>query len=56
MAAAQRPSAVAALATTPSAPPPWNTPPCWYLLGTQDKVIPPPLQRFMAERVNATIA
>jgi len=28
---------------------------CWYLLGTEDKAIPSALQRFMAERANATI-
>ena len=55
MAAAQRPYAAAAFAATPSAPPAWNTLPCWYLLGTEDKAIPPALQRFMAERANATI-
>ena len=55
MAAAQRPYALAAFAATPSAPPAWNTVPCWYLLGTEDKAIPPALQRFMAERANATI-
>ena len=55
MAAAQRPYAAAAFAATPSAPPAWKTLPCWYLLGTQDKAIPPALQRFMAERANATI-
>ncbi len=55
MAAAQRPYAAAAFAATPSAPPAWNTLPCWYLLGTEDKAIPPTLQRFMAERANATI-
>jgi pimeloyl-ACP methyl ester carboxylesterase len=55
MAAAQRPYAAAAFAATPSAPPAWNTLPCWYLLGTDDKAIPPALQRFMAERANATI-
>ncbi len=54
MAAAQRPYA-AAFAATPSAPPAWQTLPCWYLLGTEDKAIPPALQRFMAERANATI-
>src|SRR6266508_3809915 len=53
MAAAQRP--YAAFAATPSVPPAWNTLPCWYLLGTEDKAIPPELQRFMAERANATI-
>ncbi len=55
MAAAQRPYVVAAFAATPSAPPAWNTLPCWYLLGTEDKAIPPELQRYMAERANATI-
>jgi pimeloyl-ACP methyl ester carboxylesterase len=55
MAAAQRPYAAAAFAATPSAPPAWNTLPSWYLLGTEDKAIPPALQRFMAERANATI-
>ena len=55
MAAAQRPYAAAAFAGAPSAPPAWKTLPCWYLLGTEDKAIPPALQRFMAERANATI-
>ena len=55
MAAAQRPYAAAAFAATPSATPAWHTLPCWYLLGTEDRAIPPELQRFMAERANATI-
>src|SRR3954462_10543634 len=55
MAAAQRPYAAAAFAGTPSGPPAWQTLPCWYLLGTEDKAIPPALQRFMAERARATI-
>jgi pimeloyl-ACP methyl ester carboxylesterase len=55
MAAAQRPYAAAAFAGTPSAQLAWKTLPCWYLLGTEDKAIPPTLQRFMAERANATI-
>ena len=55
MAAAQRPYAAAAFAGAPSSPPAWKTLPCWYLLGTEDKAIPPALQRFMAERANATI-
>jgi hypothetical protein len=45
-AATQRPYAAAAFAATPSAPPAWNTLPCWYLLGTEDKAIPPELQRL----------
>src|SRR3954471_8195987 len=55
MAAAQRPYDAAAFAGTPSSPLAWKTVPCWYLLGTDDKAIPPALQRFMAERANATI-
>jgi pimeloyl-ACP methyl ester carboxylesterase len=55
MAAAQRPYAAAAFAAAPSGPLAWKTLPCWYLLGTEDKAIPPALQRFMAERANATI-
>ena len=55
MAAAQRPYAAAAFAGTPSGALAWKTLPCWYLLGTEDKAIPPSLQRFMAERANATI-
>jgi pimeloyl-ACP methyl ester carboxylesterase len=55
MAAAQRPFANAAF-TGPSGVPAWKEgTPCWYLLGTQDKAIPPALQRFMAERAHATI-
>jgi pimeloyl-ACP methyl ester carboxylesterase len=55
MAAAQRPYAAAAFAGTPSGQLAWKTLPCWYLLGTEDKAIPPALQRYMAERANATI-
>jgi pimeloyl-ACP methyl ester carboxylesterase len=55
MAAAQRPYAATALAAAPSGPLAWKTLPCWYLLGTEDKAIPPTLQRFMAERANARI-
>jgi pimeloyl-ACP methyl ester carboxylesterase len=47
--------AAAAFAAAPSGPPAWKRLPCWYLLGTEDKAIPPALQRFMAERANATI-
>src|SRR4051794_29040821 len=55
MAAAQRPWNGAAFGA-PSGPPAWKAGiPCWYLLGSEDKAIPPALQRFMAERANATI-
>ena len=55
MATAQRPYAAAAFAGVPASPPAWSSLPCWYQLGTQDKAIPPALQRFMAERAQATI-
>jgi hypothetical protein len=55
MAAAQRPYAAAAFTAAPSDAPAWKTLPCWYLLGTEDKAIPPALQGFMAERANAAI-
>jgi pimeloyl-ACP methyl ester carboxylesterase len=54
MAAAQRPWGGAAGAT-PSGPPAWKSIPSWYLLGTEDKAIPPATQRFMAERANSQI-
>ncbi len=54
MAATQRPWSGAA-AATPSGPPGWRSIPSWYLLGTQDRCIPPAGQRFMAERGNAKI-
>jgi pimeloyl-ACP methyl ester carboxylesterase len=42
-------------AATPSGPPGWRSIPSWYLLGTEDRAIPPTGQRFMAERGNAQI-
>ena len=35
--------------------PAWRSIPSWYLLGTEDKAIPPATQRFMAERAGSTI-
>jgi pimeloyl-ACP methyl ester carboxylesterase len=54
MAATQRPWAAAAFGE-PSGPPAWRTIPCWYLLCTEDKAIPPAAQRFMAERARARV-
>ena len=34
--------------------PAWKTKPSWYLIATDDKMIPPPAQRFMSKRVGAT--
>jgi pimeloyl-ACP methyl ester carboxylesterase len=36
--------------------PAWKTKPSWYLLTTEDRMIPPATQRFMAERAKAKIA
>jgi len=54
MAATQRPWSAGA-AATPSGPPAWRSIPSWYLLGTEDRAIPPTAQRFMAERASARI-
>jgi pimeloyl-ACP methyl ester carboxylesterase len=34
--------------------PAWKTKPSWYLVATDDHMIPPPAQRFMAKRAGAT--
>ena len=35
--------------------PAWRTKPSWYLVATDDRMIPPPVQRIMAERAGATV-
>jgi pimeloyl-ACP methyl ester carboxylesterase len=55
MADSQVPWGVAALAgavTTPA----WSVKPSWYLVASDDKMIPPPAQRAMAERAGATVS
>jgi pimeloyl-ACP methyl ester carboxylesterase len=52
--AVQRPAGAAQF-TEPSGPPAWNAIPAWYLIGTQDRVIPPALQEEMASRAGAHI-
>ena len=39
----------------PSGPVAWRAIPSWYLLGTEDRAIPPATQRHTAERAGATI-
>jgi pimeloyl-ACP methyl ester carboxylesterase len=34
----------------------WRTKPSWYLVTTEDRMIPPPAQRTMAERIGATVS
>ncbi|MET7573670.1 alpha/beta hydrolase [Streptomyces sp. NPDC005492] len=36
--------------------PAWRSKPSFYLIATDDRMIPPPAQRFMAERAGATVA
>ncbi len=33
--------------------PAWRTKPAWYLVAGDDRMIPPPAQRAMAERIGA---
>ena len=33
----------------------WRTKPTWYLVATDDRMIPPPAQRTMSERTGATV-
>jgi pimeloyl-ACP methyl ester carboxylesterase len=54
MAVTQRPVAGAALQEQATAAG-WKTIPSWYLISEQDNGINPEAQRFMAERMNATI-
>jgi len=54
MADSQVPWGVDALGATITGPA-WRTKPSWYLLTTQDRMIPPPAQRMMAERAGATV-
>jgi pimeloyl-ACP methyl ester carboxylesterase len=51
----QVPWGVDALAGTISEPA-WRSKPSWYLFATEDRMIPPPAQRMMAERAGSTTA
>jgi pimeloyl-ACP methyl ester carboxylesterase len=54
MAAAQRPVTFSAL-TAASGAPAWKSLPSYYLLGTEDHIVPVALQRSMAEHAGAAI-
>ena len=54
MADSQVPWGVEALSGTISEPA-WRTKPSWYLVVTEDKMIPPPAQRFMSQRAGSTV-
>jgi pimeloyl-ACP methyl ester carboxylesterase len=53
MADSQVPWGVEALSGTISEPA-WKTRPSWYLVATEDRMIPPAAQLFMAKRIGAT--
>jgi pimeloyl-ACP methyl ester carboxylesterase len=54
MADAQVPWGVEALQGTISRPA-WKSKPSWYLVATEDRMIPPPAQRIMAQRAGASV-
>jgi pimeloyl-ACP methyl ester carboxylesterase len=54
MADAQVPWGVDALSGTISEPA-WKTKQSWYLVATEDKMIPPPAQHFMSKRAGSTV-
>src|SRR3954468_14162291 len=55
MADSQVPWGVEALNGTVTDPA-WRIKPSWYLIATDDRMIPPPAQRAMSERAGATVA
>ncbi len=55
MAASQVPWGVEALAGKVTVPA-WKSKPSWYLVATDDRMIPPPAQQSMAKRAGATVA
>jgi pimeloyl-ACP methyl ester carboxylesterase len=54
MADSQVPWGAAALGGTISEPA-WKTKPSWYMVATDDKMIPPPAQRSMSKRAGSTV-
>ena len=53
-AAVQRPIALQCI-QQPAPRPAWKTKPSWYLLAEEDRMINPKTQRFMADRMGATV-
>src|SRR5881397_2966818 len=54
MAESQVPWGVEALAGA-NTEPAWKSKPSWYLIVTDDRMIPPPAQRFMSKRAGSTV-
>jgi pimeloyl-ACP methyl ester carboxylesterase len=56
MAAVQKPIIASELfSETPFGPPAWKSLPTWYLVTTNDLMLPPDAQRFFATRMGATV-
>jgi pimeloyl-ACP methyl ester carboxylesterase len=53
LATTQRPATQEALTEPSGARPLWKDVPSWFLIGEEDRIIPPELQRFMAHRARA---
>ncbi|HEX5582233.1 alpha/beta hydrolase [Gaiella sp.] len=53
LAATQRPATQEALFAPSGERPSWREVPSWFVIGEEDRIIPPELQRFMAERAGA---
>ena len=54
MTAVQRPISIHCI-QQPALTPAWRSKPTWYLLAEEDRMINPKTQRFMAERMRATV-
>jgi pimeloyl-ACP methyl ester carboxylesterase len=54
MAESQVPWGVDALAGV-IAEPAWKNKPSWYMITTEDKMIPPPAQQFMSQRAGSNV-
>jgi pimeloyl-ACP methyl ester carboxylesterase len=52
--AVQRPISAKSI-QEPAPAPAWKTKPTWYLVAEEDRMINPKTQRFMAERMKATV-
>ena len=53
MGATQRPATQEALTEPSGERPLWKEVPSWFVIGEEDRIIPPELQRFMAKRAGA---
>jgi pimeloyl-ACP methyl ester carboxylesterase len=54
MAAVQKPLSLKSF-TAKSGPPAWKNLPSWYLVSSNDQMIPPQAEEFMAKRMGATV-